>query len=125
MSQLSHGMDAARIEVNKGIVNQMTISELRCEYLAEPLGIDTDKPKFSWEIEGPRRQVTQAAYYLRVASTREALDCDESDLWDTGRLESDETLHIEYQGKQIASGSVYFPEILLARSYSLMTEVPS
>jgi alpha-L-rhamnosidase len=122
MWRLSRGMDAARIEVNKGMVNQMTISELRCEYLAKPLGIDTDKPRFSWEIEGPRRQVTQAAYHLRIASTREALDCEESDLWDTGRLESDETLHIEYQCKQIASGSVYFPEILLARRYSLMTE---
>lgn len=125
MWRLPHGIDAVRIAVNKGMVNQMTISELRYEYLAEPLGIDTDKPKFSWEIEGPRRQVTQAAYYLRVASTREALDCDESDLWDTGRLESDETLHIENQGKRIASRSVYFPEIFLARPYSLMTEVPS
>ena len=125
MSQLSRGMDAARIAVNKGMVNQMTISELRCEYLAKPLGIDTDKPRFSWEIEGPRRQITQATYYLRVASTRKALDCDESDLWDTGRLESDETLHIEYQGKQIVSGSACFSEILLARRYSLMTEVPS
>ena len=122
MSQLSRGMDAARIAVNKGMVNQMTISELRCEYLTNPMGIDTDKPRFSWEIEGPRRQVTQAAYHVRVASTREALDGDESDLWDTGRLESDETLHIENQGKRIVSGSVYFPEILLARRYSLMTE---
>jgi len=125
MWRLPHGIDAVRIAVNKGMVNQMTISELRYEYLAKPLGIDTDKPRFSWEIEGPLRQVTQAAYHLRVASTREALDGDDSDLWDTGRLESDETLHIEYQGKRIASGSAYFSEILLARRYSLMTESAS
>ena len=86
----------------------MPISELRCEYLTNPLGIDTDRPRFSWEIEDPRRQVTQTAYRLRVASTREALDGGNADLWDTGRVESDETLHIEYQGRPLAAGSAYF-----------------
>ncbi len=80
------------------------LARLRCEYLVNPLGIDTAQPRFSWEINDSRRGVRQTAFHIQVASDPAHLDRDLGDLWDTGRVASDETLHIEYAGQPLASG---------------------
>ncbi|MCK9618779.1 MAG: family 78 glycoside hydrolase catalytic domain, partial [Lentimicrobiaceae bacterium] len=89
-------------------IRETTLSNLRCEYLTDPLGIDTDHPRFSWEIIDFRRAVRQTAYQVLVASSLKALKRDEADLWDTGRVESDVTIQIEYNGKPLASSTVCF-----------------
>jgi len=80
------------------------LARLRCEYLVNPLGIDTVRPRFSWEINDSRRGLIQMAFRILVASTPGLLNKDQGDLWDTGRVISDETLHIEYTGKPLTSG---------------------
>ncbi|MCL5271104.1 MAG: family 78 glycoside hydrolase catalytic domain [bacterium] len=87
---------------------QTQISHLRCEYLVNPLGIDTDRPRFSWEIDDSRRGVRQTAFRILVASSAGALAGDGGDRWDSGRVNSDETLHIEYDGKPLASGEACY-----------------
>ena len=82
-----------------------SLANLRCEYLVNPLGIDTAKPRFSWEINDPRRGVHQVAFHLLVASDPAHLDRDHGDLWDTGRVSSEETLHIEYGGNPLSSAT--------------------
>ncbi len=75
---------------------------LRCEYLENPLGLDVLNPRLSWRLENAGADVTsslQAAYHLIVASSREKLDRLDGDLWDTGKVASDQTLHVEFQGK--------------------------
>jgi len=81
-----------------------SLANLRCEYLVNPPGIDTAKPRFSWEINDPRRGVRQTAFQILVASDPAYLDRDHGDLWDTGRVSSQETLHIEYGGIPLFSG---------------------
>lgn len=80
------------------------LARLRCEYLFNPLGIDTAKPRFSWEISDSRRGVKQTAFRILVASDPAHLDRDQGKLWDSGWVASDETLHIEYAGEPLASG---------------------
>ncbi|WP_171056425.1 family 78 glycoside hydrolase catalytic domain [Paenibacillus sinopodophylli] len=81
---------------------------LRCEYLINPLGISTPKPRFSWEIVDERRNVKQAAYQILVASDPAKLRPDLADLWDSGKIDSDDTLHIEYGGSVLSSGDGCF-----------------
>ncbi len=76
---------------------------LRCEYLVDPLGIDVINPRLSWELQSSERGQRQTAYQVLVASTPEKLAADEGDLWDSGRVESNETIHVEYQGKPLGS----------------------
>ena len=45
-----------------------TPTNLRCEYLKNPAGIDVARPRFSWIIENPERGEAQSAYQLLVAS---------------------------------------------------------
>tara|TARA_R110002049_G_scaffold27321_2_gene94203 strand:- start:390305 stop:395161 length:4857 start_codon:yes stop_codon:yes gene_type:complete len=77
--------------------------QLRCEYLDNPVGIDETTPRLSWRLESDQRAQSQSAYQIRVASTIEALDAGEDDLWDSGKIESNESLHIVYQGRPLES----------------------
>lgn len=76
---------------------------LTCEYLVNPLGIDVLRPRLSWILESKERQQKQTAYQILVSSSREKLDGDEGDLWDSGKVDSDQSVHVEYRGKELTS----------------------
>jgi len=77
---------------------------LRCEYLVDPLGIDTRLPRLSWALESDRPGQRQTAYRILVASTEAQLAAEKADLWDSGKVESGETAHVPYAGKPLTSG---------------------
>ena len=76
---------------------------LRCEYLDNPLGIDTAQPRLSWGLESKQRAEKQTAYQILAASSEALLKSDSGDLWDTGKVASDQTLHVVYAGKALGS----------------------
>ena len=80
-----------------------TADYLRCEYRVNPLGIDVTVPRLSWEMYDARRGAAQTAYQVLVASTPEKLAADQGDLWDTGKVVSDQTSQIVYAGKPLQS----------------------
>ncbi len=87
----------------------LTATRLRCEYRVDPLGIDETRPRLSWilETEDPgARGARQAACRILVAGSREALDDDRGDLWDSGKVESGRTAQIAYAGKALAPRQV-------------------
>jgi len=78
---------------------------LRCEYLQDPLGIDVARPRLSWEfspVYGPRG-LRQAGYQVLVAGSRAKIASNEGDLWDSGRVTSDESVNVTYAGRELAS----------------------
>jgi alpha-L-rhamnosidase len=79
------------------------VDRLRCEYLENPLGIDVAKPRLNWLMRSDQRGQRQTAYQVLVATTPKLLQQDRGDLWDTGRVDSDRSLQIEYAGKPLAS----------------------
>jgi len=81
---------------------------LRCEYLLDPLGIDETEPRLSWRVESDQRGQVQTAYRIIVASDAEKLALGQGDMWDTGKVVSDETLHIPYAGKELTSKQACF-----------------
>jgi alpha-L-rhamnosidase len=76
-------------------------AELRCEYLENPLGIDVLTPRLSWTLEV--RGQKQTAYQVLVASSEKLLKEGKADLWDSGKVESEKSVHVEYKGKPLAS----------------------
>lgn len=78
-------------------------TELRCEYLKEPLGLHETQPRLSWIVTASRRAEHQTGYRILAASTPDKLAKNEGDLWDSGRVDSDETTQIVYGGKPLAS----------------------
>lgn len=86
----------------------LTAMALRCEWLEEPLGIVTRAPRLSWVVVSDDRGQRQTAYRILAASSPEQLEPGRADLWDTGRVESAETLGIVYGGKPLVSGQRVF-----------------
>ena len=76
---------------------------LRCEYLQNPLGIDETRPRLSWIMESNRRGARQTAWQVRVASSRKRLGQGNADLWDSGRVENDQSTHVVYNGIPLGS----------------------
>ncbi len=81
----------------------LAASHLRCEYLADPSGIDAALPRLSWIVESAQRGQSQSAYRVLVASSSATLQADKGDLWDSGKVDSNETACIRYAGKPLAS----------------------
>ena len=78
-------------------------ADLRCEYMVSPSGIDVQKPRLSWKLESSRRGQKQTAYRVLVAGSREKLDNNVGDLWDTGKIVSDRSVQVAYDGSQLKS----------------------
>ena len=79
------------------------VGGLRCEYARNPLGVDAERPRLSWQIESGRRGERQTAYQVIVASTPERLAAGQGDLWDSGRVASDQSALVEYGGRPLAA----------------------
>jgi alpha-L-rhamnosidase len=82
--------------------------ELRCEYIKEPLGIDTLQPRFSWQMVNHGRGQLQTAYQVLVSSSLENLKCQVGDQWDSGKVESSQSTHVVYEGAPLISGRTYY-----------------
>src|SRR5258708_5197463 len=67
---------------------------LRCEYLQNPLGIDTVSPHLSWQSDSAERNWKQGAYEVLVASNDESLRAGKADIWDSGKVDSSESVGI-------------------------------
>ncbi|MNK60222.1 Bacterial alpha-L-rhamnosidase [compost metagenome] len=85
------------------LVAQVSLQNLKCEMLVNPLGIDVTQPRLSWEILSSKRNVTQKAYQVLVASTDEKLAQNEGDLWNSGKVNNEESIHIKYNGQALNS----------------------
>jgi hypothetical protein len=86
-----------------GIAGAASVSGLRCEYQKDPLGIDAACPGLSWIMNSNRRGDFQSAYQVLVASTPEKLSRGQGDLWDSGRVESSDSIHVPYSGIPLES----------------------
>ena len=79
------------------------IHRLTCEFLTDPLGIDTEVPRLCWQMKSRARGAAQEAYQVLVASSLARLQADRSDLWDSGRVKSPESVLVEYGGTPLKS----------------------
>jgi len=89
----------------------LEVNNLRIEYHKNPLGIDVEKPRFSWTLEGEGRNRSQSAYQIVVASTKQKLKNGDWDIWNSSKLMSDATNQVVYNGSTLQSGTQYFWKI--------------
>jgi alpha-L-rhamnosidase len=83
---------------------------LTCEYLADPPVVDVLNPRLSWVNtvkQGVRGQY-QTAYQVQVASSLKLLDDNKPDMWDSGKVGSDQSVLVDYAGKSLESRKDYF-----------------
>ena len=78
---------------------QTAPTHLTCEYAQDPLGIGSTNPRLSWWMKDARVGARQTAYQIIAGSAPGG-----SDLWDSGKVDSDATTYITYAGQALASG---------------------
>ncbi len=83
------------------ITDQPGLNDLKCEYLVDPLGIDIQHPRLSWKIHSDQNGQKQTSYHILVASSESLLAENKGDLWNTGKTESGQSVHIIYKGEQL------------------------
>ena len=81
---------------------------LTCEYLQNPLGIDSKTPRFNWTISSPGRNHLQSAYEIIVSNKLNEVQQLKGSLWSTGKVTSNQNIHIEYKGSPLQSFTKYF-----------------
>ncbi|MBR5035377.1 MAG: family 78 glycoside hydrolase catalytic domain [Bacteroidales bacterium] len=79
------------------------VSQLRCEYLDNPIGIDAYQPRFTWIIQDNRRNVQQEFYRLIVAQDPQLKGI----IWDSGEVSSSD-MRAVYDGPDLAPRTRYW-----------------
>lgn len=80
------------------------VSELTCEYHTNPIGIDIMQPRFSWKLISDDFDASQSAYEIRVARSVKDLKSTSNLIWATGKVSSDRSVNVPYQGIPLKSG---------------------
>jgi alpha-L-rhamnosidase len=88
--------------------NILQLTNLKCENLQNPLGIDKTKPDFSWQVVSNGNGTEQKAYQLMVASSPALLAKNAPDYWDSGKQESASSIWVRYNGTALNNGEIYY-----------------
>ncbi len=86
----------------------LSVEQLRCESLINPEGIDATHPRLGWRLNGTARGERQTAYQILAAGNESLLVEGKANLWDSGRVTSDQSIKIAYAGKGLSSAAECF-----------------
>ena len=89
----------------------LTAYDLRCELLHQPWGINTTSPALSWKLTQDHNGVRQSAYQILAASRPDLLTENKADLWNSGKVESEQQVWVTYAGKPLESRSVVYWQV--------------
>lgn len=90
----------------------LKVYDLTCNYLRNPIGLDS-MPRFSWKLYSEARGQRQTAYRLLVASSKENFEAGIYDAWDTGKVFSSDSIHIKYEGKALLPRTRYWWKVIV------------
>jgi hypothetical protein len=96
-----------------GFTQKLLVTNLRCEYRQNPLGVDVAHPKFSWELQSSQQSVVQAVYRILVADDPALLQKNEGNTWDSKKINSRTSIQVEYSGKVLQPAKKYFWKVMI------------
>ncbi len=80
--------------------SQVTVTNLLCENLSNPVGLDVKQPRFSWQLKSDKRNMAQTAYEIKLSAGKKQL-------WNSGKTASAQSVHVPYTGEALQSGRKY------------------
>lgn len=94
----------------QSFTQKLQVSSLTTEHQNNPLGIDVLTPRFSWKIVSPQSDVMQTAYEIRVGEDASSTEVKKIS-WQTGKVQSDQSVLIPYAGPALKSKKKYFWQV--------------
>jgi alpha-L-rhamnosidase len=61
------------------------------------------KPRLSWQLNSDEKNILQTAYEIRVAGSKEQLNDDKNLIWNTNKVDSDQSVNVVYDGPELKS----------------------
>jgi alpha-L-rhamnosidase len=84
-----------------------TVVDLRTEYERDPVAVAPDAPRFSWRVADAPSGARQTAYRVLVGRTRADVADGRGTIWDSGRVESDRSTNVTYDGTPLDGDTTY------------------
>ena len=79
------------------------VTNMVVEYQVNPIGIDIEMPRLSWQIISDEENVMQSAYEIRVANSKSSLSNKNKQVWASGKVISENSVNVEYEGTKLTS----------------------
>lgn len=79
------------------------IYDLKTEHLTEALGIDIEKPSFSWKLKSEKQNTVQKKVQIQIGKTPGSSEC-----WDSGILDTEESAGTTYAGEALQAETRYY-----------------
>lgn len=83
----------------------LTVTELLCENLVNPFGIDATNPSFTWKLSSDKRNTNQTAYEIIVQ--KQTPGGSYKLVWKSGKISSSQSVHVPYKGEKLQSNTTY------------------
>ncbi|AEI42202.1 alpha-L-rhamnosidase [Paenibacillus mucilaginosus KNP414] len=87
------------------VMNPLNVYSLSCEYRTNPLGLDVDRPRISWKLQSDRKAAMQSSYRVQAEASGRTFD---NPVWDSGVVASEQSIHVEYAGPELAPRTRYY-----------------
>src|SRR5690349_15779993 len=92
---------------------QVTVQNLRCEMRVNPFGIEAKQPRLSWQLQSNLRNVVQTNYQILISSSPQNLQQNKGDVWKSAVINSNQSLHVPYNGAALQPGKKYFWKVIV------------
>jgi alpha-L-rhamnosidase len=92
-------------------LSPVRLDALTCEHLQNPIGIGAEQPRLSWKLVSDRMGEVQTAYQIRAASSAAGFKASKPDLWDSGKVVSDQSVLVPWAGKPLGSRAQVFWQV--------------
>ncbi|MEO7309787.1 MAG: glycoside hydrolase family 78 protein [Chitinophagaceae bacterium] len=101
---------------------QLKVQDLLTENLLDPISIDMPTPALSWKIvEHDKQYVMQTAYEIKV-SLRAPSARSKKEVWTSGKVSSDQSLYVPYDGEPLSAGQRYHWQVRVWDNYGNTSE---
>lgn len=91
--------------------SQVAVANLHCEDRINPIGLDVAQPQLSWQLVSEQRNTMQTAYEIKAAEDAGDLLKNKNLFWNSGKIMTDQSVHVAYAGKALQSAKKYFWQV--------------
>ena len=95
------------------IGQKLSVTNLRCEYRIDPIGVDIRSPALSWELQSTQQNVLQTAYRIFVSEDSSSLAKDSRASWDSKKINGAGSVQVAYSGLSLQSVKKYFWKVTI------------
>ena len=88
-------------------ISRAKITNLKCEHLVQPLGIDSPAPRFTWQMDSDKHGLKQISYKITVGTDSAKVASGKGNVWDSRKINTQMSLAV-YSGPRLNPFTKYY-----------------